>query len=184
MKQEVNKKIEEHWDKMVADSKQVAGYNYDKYGEDLLMFTLSEFLNKKPIEYQYKVAVTDNKLPNYIGRAMSLQIRSSTSMFWRYYRKGAYNSRGVYEAEHVENEDLYDSDYLMSPDKEKSAYDCMMWVMKNELDWYEKVIIEEIYLNKTPKKVFREKYGLPNNSFNKDLKKTITKFRKLCSQFT
>lgn len=182
---EINKRVEKHWGKMVKDSKQVSGYNYDQYGEDLLMFTLSEFLIKKPIDYQYQVAVVDGKLPNYIGRAMSQQIRSSTSTFWHRYRKNMYNTRGVYEAEEAINESLFDDvDYLLTPEKDRSNYDCMKWVLENELDWYEATIIQKLYFDKWTKKKFMETYGLPNNSFTKDLKRTIKKFQKLCKQFT
>lgn len=186
---EINKKVEEGWDKMVRDSKRVSGYNYNQYGEDLLMFTLSEFLTKKSVDYQYQVAVVDGKLPNYIGRAMSQQIKSSTSMFWHKYRKNMYNTRGVYEAEHDNRVDLNESeyddiDYNLTPDKDKSSYDCIKWVMENELDWYEATIIQKLYFDKWTKKQFMETYGLPNNSFTKDVKKTINKFRKLCKSFT
>lgn len=78
---EIDKKITEKYDRMVQDSKRIASYNYDQYGQDLLSHCLSEFLEKKPIDYQYQVAVVDNKLPNYMGRSMSMAIRSNTSTF-------------------------------------------------------------------------------------------------------
>ena len=182
-KKEINKKITEKYKRLVADSKRVAGYNYVNYGEDLLAHCLDEFMSKKTIDYQYQVAVVDNKLPNYIGRAMSMAIRSNTSTFWYKYRKEAYNSRGVYLAEHFENKTLYDADYNLAPDKEKSPEDCIQWVMDNELDWYESTIIDKIYLQKWTKKQFMSTYGLPLNSFNKDYKNTIKKFRQLCKHF-
>lgn len=186
-KKEVDKKVREGWSKMVKDSKQICGYNADKWADDLLAHCLSEFLLKKSIDYQYKVAVTDGKLPNYIGRSMSLQVRSSTSMFWHTYRKNMYNTRGTYEADTKENWDdseYQDVDYHLTPAKDRSAHDCMKYVMDNELDWYEKHIIEKLYFEKWTKKEFMEKYNLPVNSFNKDVKRTINKFKSLCKQFT
>ena len=181
-KLEIDKKITEKYDRMVSDSRRIASFNYDQYGQDLLAHCLSEFLEKKPIDYQYQVAVVDNKLPNYMGRSMSMAIKSNTSTFWHRYRKEQYKYRGVYLAEGKED-DTFSIEYNMQPDKDKSPLDCIHWVIENELDWYEGTIIDKIYLQKWSKKQFMSTYGLPLNSFNKDFKQTIKKFRKLCSHF-
>ena len=180
----INNKITECWDKMVRDSKQIAGTNFNRYGEDLLAHVLDEFLNKKDITYQYQVAVIDNKLPNFIGRNMSMQIRSKTSPFWHMYRKSLYNSRGAYLADSIDKIDESSAaDYNLIPEKDRTQSECVQWVLENELDWYEKIIIEKIYLEKWTRSKFQAFYNLPNNSLNKDIKSTLNKFRKLCSSF-
>ena len=183
---EINNKIVECYHKLVKDSKQVAGSNFEQYGDDLLSFCITEFLTKKDVDYQYQVAVIDDKLPNYIGRSMSMQIRSKTSPFYHTHRKSMYNSRGVYLAEtgEIDDSEYEDMDYRLSPPKERSTEDCVKWVMETQLDFYERTIIDKIYFQKWTKKRFMEYYGLPNNSFQKDLKKTINKFKTLCNTFT
>ncbi len=82
MRKEINAKVALWYPKMVKDSKQISGANFEKYGEDLLAHCLEDFLVNKSIDYQYKVAIKDNKLVNYIGYSMGIAIKSSSSPFW------------------------------------------------------------------------------------------------------
>ena len=183
-KSEINAKITECYDKLVSDSKRVAGTAYDTYGEDLLAHCLDELLTKKSIDYQYKLCCIDNKLPNYIGRNMAMQIKSHTSPFYHKYRKQGLNSRAVYLIDdNIDQSSSTSADYHLTPVKDRTPEDCVTWVLETQLNWYEKIIIEKIYINKWTRSAFQTYYKLPNNSLNKDIKSTINKFKKLCSQF-
>jgi hypothetical protein len=185
----INRKVEQHWDKLVKDSKQVSGYNYKNYGQDLLMFCISEFLTKKDLEYQYKVAVTDDKLPNYLGRAMSLNIRSSNSPFYSKYRKHMMNNRGLYEAEY-DNTVYKTVDYQPDePDygfdlekKHKSPVDCMEWAV-SQLDFYYGALVNKYYYQKYTIKEIAEYYEIPKDTIQQDLKKARKILRQHCNHF-
>ena len=92
---EINETIKRVYPKMIADYNRITTYNRKQY-EDLLPFCLAELITKKSIDYQYQLICVDKKLANYIGRSMSLNIRSNTSPFWQHYRRETYVSRGVY----------------------------------------------------------------------------------------
>lgn len=179
----VNHEVTRCWNKMLADAKRITSYNSDIF-EDLLPHVISEFLTKKPIDYQYKVCCIDKKLNNYIGRSMSLNLRSSSSTFWNKYRKEAYNSRGVYIVEYDEF-GTYDLDYIHDPDRkpeDMSPGECMFAAIDN-LNFYFKALITDYYLYDMTLIQMNEKYGITLTSLRKDIKKGIKQIQKHCSHF-
>lgn len=179
----INKEITIAYPKMYKDFLQITSFNCKQF-EDLLPFAISEFLTKKSLDYQYKVAVLDKKLVNYIGRSMSLNLRSNTSMFWNKYRKETYNSRGTYisEMEEAQNYGLvYTSDFdegVESISPEECAYAAF-----NKLNFYYRTLVEEHYINNMTIKAIRDKYGITSNSIRKDLKHGITLIQKHCKHW-
>jgi hypothetical protein len=180
MKLEIDRAIQIHWDKMVQDHKRITSYNHEMW-EDLLNFCLTEFLGKKSIEYQYKVAVTDNALPNYMGRSMSLNLRSSTSPFWTQYRREGYNSRGVYEVEEMENQELYyiQEDNIGLEIHEIDPYECVVYHI-DKLNFYDKQIINHHLIDNWTIKKISEHYNIPINGITKDIKRIKSKLKEHC----
>ena len=180
-KQAIDKEVTKCYPKMYADSLRITSYNHKQF-EDLLPHVLSEFLTKKDIDYQYKVAVIDKKLPNYIGRSLSLNLRSSTSTFWNKYRKEAYNSRGSYLVEYDGFND-YEWDEIVDPDKrieDMSPGECLYAAIDN-LDFYFKALITEYHLNDLTLVEINEKFKIPINSIRKDLKQGVKLIQQHCS---
>ena len=187
MRTMINLKVTQVYPKLLKDAKQVSGYNFNQYGYDLLYYTLEKFLCDKPVEYQYKVAITDNKLANYIGRAMSTHIKSSTSSFWHKYRKEAYNSRGVYEAEY-RTEDTpktleYSPDYINedfdSPYLSNDLGECVVWALNN-IHWYYRQILTDYYIENLTYMQIHKKYNISLNSIAQDIKKGHKLIKELC----
>ena len=182
MKVEINKKISQHWNKMVKDHKQITTYNSEMW-EDLLNFCLSEFLTKKSVEYQYKVAVIDDKLPNYIGRSMSLNIKSNTSPFWTTYRRDSYNFRGTYEAEVLENKELYHTqeDTIGLELHQIDPYSCVMYHIE-KLNFYDKQIINHYLIQEWTYKQISEYYNIPIGGITKDIKRIMKHLKDNCHE--
>ena len=189
MKKQINAKVTQWYAKMYRDSMQISGANFEKYGNDLLAYCLEDFLCNKDIEYQYKVAVQDNKLPNYIGYSMGLQIKSSSSPFWFRYRKEGYNSRGIYlaedgsveidpsvEIEVDEIDDEFDSPYYI-----KNDLDCVRYALE-QLHWYDRILVEEYYIKGVTFRDMHKKYNISLNSLKKDINKALAKIKNICSQ--
>ena len=179
----INKEITRCYPKMLADSLRITSYNH-KIFEDLLPFVISEFLTKKDIDYQYKVAVIDKKLANYIGRSMSLNLRSSTSTFWNKYRKEGYNSRGTYIVEYDEFKD-YQWDEIVDPERQvedMSPGECLYAAIDN-LDFYYKALITEYYIHDLTLVEINQKYKIPISSVRKDLKQGVKLIQKHCSHW-
>ena len=185
-REQINAKVTQWYPKMYKDSMQIAGANFEKYGNDLLAYCLEDFLCNKSLEYQYKVSCQDDKLPNYIGYSMSLQIKSSSSPFWFRYRKEGYNSRGIYLAEDgsveigpsveigEEMDDEFDSPYYV-----KNDLDCLRYAL-TQIHWYDKILIEEYYIKGMTYASLHKKYGITINSLKKDIDSALTKIRKIC----
>ncbi len=179
----VNRAITQAYPKMYKDFKRITSYNSDQY-EDLLAFCISEFLTKKPLDYQYKLCCLDKKLPNYMGRAMSLNIKSSTSPFWNHYRKNGYNSRGVYLVEYDEFQ-VYEWDEIVDPDqdlKDVSPFECMHIAIE-QLDFYHKALITDYYFLNLNYKQIREKYGITLSSIRKDIQVGVKLIQEKCKHF-
>ena len=185
-REQINAKVALWYQKMYRDSKQISGTNFEKYGNDLLAYCLEDFLCNKDLEYQYKVSCIDDKLPNYMGRSMALQIKSSTSPFWFKYRKEGYNSRGIYLVEDGREEidplieigeemDVeFDSPYYV-----KNDLDCLRYAL-TQIHWYDKILIEEYYLKGMTYASLHKKYNITINSLKKDINKALTNIKKLC----
>jgi hypothetical protein len=187
MRDAINFRIIQVYPKLLKDAKQVSGYNFSKYGDDLLAYTLEKFLCDKTTKYQYQVVVIDDKLPNYIGRAMSLHIRSHTSPFWHRYRKEAYNSRGVYEAEYgdtkngkpLDNQLDYVDDEFDTPSHFKDLHECMLWAINN-IHFYYKQLMTDYYLNNLTYHQMHLKYNITLNSIKKDMIQGQKLIKELC----
>jgi len=179
----INKEITIAYDKMYKDFLRIASFNSKQF-EDLLPFTISEFLTKKSLDYQYKVVVIDKKLVNYIGRSMSLHLRSSTSCFWTKYRRESYNSRGTYISE-VEEAQKYGFDKIVDYDnkaEEISPEECLDAAL-NKLNFYYKTLVTEYYFNNMTIRDIRNKYGITSNSIRKDIKHGLSLLQEHCKNW-
>lgn len=188
MRKEINAKVALWYPKMVKDSKQIAGANFDKYGEDLLAHCLEDFLVNKSIDYQYKVAIKDNKLVNYIGYSMGIAIKSSSSPFWFKYRKEAYNSRGIYLVEdgREEIDPLIEMGEEMDVEFDSPAYvkndlDCVRYALE-QLHWYDSHLINDYFIKGLTYQDMHKKYNISLNSLKKDINKALVKIKNICSQ--
>ncbi len=180
----VNIAIEKSYPKLYQDFRRITSYNHQQF-EDLLLFCVHEFLTKKSIDYQFKVAVIDNALPNYFGRSMSLNLRSSTSPYWHKYRQEGYISRGVYEFEtdsqfvQGEFDEIKD---MLSPATEIDPYECMMQAI-DKLDFYHKPLLIDYYLNGMTFTQMKEKYGIHLPYLKKAVTSAIKQIQQHCKHF-
>jgi len=178
MRDAINREITLAYPKMCQDEKRITSYNYHLYS-DLLSFVLSEFLSKKDIHYQYKVCCIDKKILNYIGRSMSLNLRSSTSPYWSHIRKDSYNYRGLYLAE--TDKSYVNGDYDEITVNEDDDYGCML-IQLEKLDFYHKPLIIDYYLKNMTYEQLNKKYGIAlrhlRQAINEGLKIIKTECRK------
>ena len=170
--------ITKDYPKLVADAKRITSYNAEQF-EDLLPFCITELLTKKPLTYLYKLIVLDKALPNYMGKSMSLNIRSSTSPFWSKYRKQMYNNRGVYLAE---TEDAYvNGQYDEIEISEDSNYECMM-EQPNKMNFYNQAILTDYFIYEMTDQQLNKKYGISLNNLRKAVDEGLAIIRDACKQ--
>jgi hypothetical protein len=152
----INHAISKHYPKMLKDEKRITSYNYHLYS-DLLSFCMEQFLTKKPLDYQYKVCVTDDAILNFMGRSMSLNLRSSTSPYWSHIRKDSYNYRGVYLAE--TDKSYINGHFDEITISEDDDFNCMLTQL-DKLDFYHKPLITDYYLKGMTYDQLNKKYGI------------------------
>ena len=172
----INIAISKHYPKMLLDEKRITSYNYHLYS-DLLSFCLEEFLCKKDINYKYKVCVTDDAILNYMGRSMSLNLRSSTSPYWSHIRKDSYNYRGVYLAE--TDKSYVNGDYDEITINEDADYECML-IQLDKLSFYHKPLIIDYYLKNMTYAQLNKKYGIALRHLNQAINEGINIIRTEC----
>lgn len=179
MRDMINIAITKHYPKMLKDEKRITSYNYHLYS-DLLSFCMEQFLTKKTLDYKFQVCVTDDKILNYMGRSMSLNLRSNTSPYWSNIRSESYNYRGVYLAE-------TDKDYINGKFDEiklieSDSYDCMLAAL-DKLDFYHKPLITDYYLNGMTYVQMNKKYRITLFSLKKAVDNGIELMRQHCNKF-
>jgi hypothetical protein len=177
---EINNIISKEYPKMLADYQRISSYNKKQY-EDLLPFCIAELLGKKPLDYIYKLVVLDGKICNYIGRSMSLNIRSNTSPFWAHYRKETYVSRGVYLTDNEQEADYQNDDFDLEL-HEQSPRECMHYAIE-QLDFYHRAIITDYYLNDHTYNELHDKYGITLSSLKKAVNTAIKLIQQHCKNF-
>jgi len=138
-------------------SQNIAKDGMNGYSEELLSHCVIWFL-ERPREQKIQM-LQDNKIENYILRCCSMQLKSSTSPFYREARKFRM---GIRNAELPEMFDT--STYL----EDNELYECMMREIK-ELHWYYQRLIEEKWNNKLTYQDLRKKYGITLASLKNDL---------------
>jgi len=156
MRDMINREITLAYPKMRQDEKRITSYNYHLYS-DLLSFVLAEFLGKKSIPYQYKVCCIDKKILNYVGRSMSLNLRSSTSPYWSHIRRDSYNYRGVYLAE--TDKAYINGNYDEMEINEDDNYNCML-IQLDKLSFYHRPLIIDYYIEGMTYAQLHKKYGI------------------------
>jgi len=175
----INSAITKAYPKMRKDEKRITSYNYHLYS-DLLSFCLEQFLCKKPIDYQFKVCVTDDAILNFMGRSMSLNLRSSTSPYWSHIRRDSYNYRGLYLAE--SDKDYVTGNYDIIQEQEMDNQDCVLQALE-QLDFYHKPLLTDYYLNGLNYSQLNKKYNISPNHLKKAIDKGISIIRQQCKQF-
>lgn len=172
----VRDEITKIYPQLVINIQKTCGYNTQRWGDDLLALSVLFFL-EKPLETQLKV-IQDGKLENYITFIASLQVRSGTSKFFNDYRRFTASIREflpnyAYEYDKVEFPEPFE-------DEETEVMSCIKYHME-ELNPYEKMLINERVMEGKTFKEISEQYDIPYSSLTRQTEETLNKLKKLCS---
>ena len=150
-------------------SNNIAKDGMSEYSEELLSVCVESFLTRTP--EQQEQMLQDGKIPNFILRCCSFQIKSSTSPFYRESRRFKMSVR-----EQKDIPEVADESHLL---EDRDDYQCMMRAIE-ELNWYHRVILTEKWFNKLSYQQLREKYGITLQSLRNDLSLAYEIIRKKC----
>jgi hypothetical protein len=178
MRDMINREITLAYPKMLLDEKRITSYNYHLYS-DLLSFVLAEFLGKKSIQYQFQVCCINKKVLNYIGKSMSLNLRSSSSPYWNQIRKQSYNYRGVYLAE--TDQAYITGQYDEITIAEDADFECML-IQLEKLDFYHKPLLVDYYIQGMTFIQLNKKYGISLRHLREAINKGLEIIRTECKK--
>ena len=161
LNKEINKWFDKNYDSLLYQVKTyICKDGMSMYSEELLSHVILWTLERSHDMKAQMLA--DNKLENYILRTCGLQLRSSTSPFYREARRFKMSARsGVSEIDDIEDEGI-------SSVEGDPQYQCMIREMEN-MHWYYKKLLEEKWINGLTLQDMRIKYGITLASLRHDL---------------
>jgi len=155
--------------------RKTCGAGHYKWGDDLLAMCLEMFLEKET-DYIYKV-YQDGKLENFITFMMGFQLKSSSSRFYHRYRKEFEKTRDLLPNYALRQERVAFNDAFS--DEPSMLYTCMKREIEN-LNPYEKMIVNEIMLDKQKFNFISKKYNINYYSLKKDYKRLKDQISNKC----
>jgi hypothetical protein len=172
LNKEINKWFNKNYDSLLYQVKtHICKDGMRMYSEELLSHVILWTLERSHDMKAQMLA--DNKLENYILRTCGLQLRSSTSPFYREARRFKMSARsGVSEIDDILDEGI-------SSVEGDPQYQCMIREMEN-MHWYYKKLLEEKWLNGLTLQDMRIKYGITLASLRHDLNLAYDIIRTKC----
>ena len=174
----ITKEMAELYPQLQINCKKVCGSGYQLWGDNLLPHIITEFLSMN-LDKQYKILVEDNAGEFYITRSMAMSLKSSTSSFWRIYRRDIGSYRELLPDYRYPSLVESDDDVNVSEVKE-----CLRFHVDNTLDFYDRYLIQEHYYNGANLSTISENTGIQPYRVTADIKKALKKLKKLCGELS
>jgi len=172
----IRKRLEEIYPQLKINCKKVCGSGYDLWGSNLLPHIISEFLSIN-LDKQYRIMVQDDAGEFYITRSMAMSLKSSTSSFWRIYRRDSNSFRELLpDYRYPKHVDDYEEEDITE------VKECLRYHVDNTLDFYDKYLVQEHYYNGTNLSTISENTGIQPYRVTADIKKALKKLKKLCGK--
>ena len=174
----VDEALSSVYDQLYINALKVCTFNYSRWGQDLVAYVVSYFLNL-PLKKQYEVVVTPSakvsSLERYLTSAMSLAIRSSTSPFYTKYRKPMEKSRELYPD--------YDYSAIIGYASEEEDWwgkmkDSLPALIK-QLNFYDRYIIQKHYLEQLTIQEIHEITNITTYRLSRDIKIALIHLKEL-----
>jgi hypothetical protein len=174
----VRTELEKIYPQLVINARNTCGAGYNKHGDDLLAMCI-EFYLEKPIEYQLKV-IDDGKLENFITHMMGFQLKLGTTKYFHHYRKFSERMREFFPGYAYAGENVT----FPKPfeDEPSELMMCMKQVI-DKLNPYEKMIVDELIINKQKYSYVSKKYKIAYGHLKKDKVNLIKKIKQSCQHW-
>lgn len=175
IEERLNKWVSENYQWLKREiSKNIANGKMSDYAEDLLHHIILDLYKMNPEKIEGMLE--NGKLKYYVLRGAALQIKSSTSPFYRTHRRQKTWARsglldtGKYNTETYELED---------PDNQEELYDCFQRALK-EIHWYQRTLLEKKIIEGQTYQQIYEYYNISKNHLIKDINIALDEVRKIC----
>lgn len=176
--QYVRDELERVYPQLLINERKILGDGYDAYGGDLMAVAI-EFFLKKPVEQQLKT-IQEGKLENFITFIANVQAKRSSTYFYKHYRDHSTRARDLF------GDYIYLANQL--PDEEEPEpyndplHHCIQKVI-SKLNPFEKMLVQEKWLDKKMYKTIAAKYDIPERSLAYGCDKLRAKIKRLCGQY-
>lgn len=149
------------------------------YAEDLLHHIILDLYKLK--EEKITQMIEDDKLRWYILRGCGLQLRSSSSPFYRLHRKELMQARENYDhtTEHIFVTGKGILEQVYEPYDGDPLYVCM-WEKFEELHWYQKTLMQRYWIEGWNLTKLHQTYNISKIHLTKDLNEAMNYIRKKC----
>lgn len=180
--EKINKFVSENYKWLMKEvKKNITKGKMGEYAEDLLHHVILDLY--KMDEGKITQLLDDDKMKWYILSGCGLQLRSSTSPFYRVHRRNKMSARENYsggedhEFHFSGTKGILEQEY--QPYEGDPLYECMMIEIEC-LHFYYRTLIEDKWLRGMTLNEMREKYNITLSSLSKDLKVAYAIIREKC----
>ena len=173
----VRKELDKLYPQLEINARKTAGAAFPKYGYDLIAVAI-EFFLKKPIEKQLEAFET-GKAENFITFIMSMQLKSGSSFFYTHYRRFHEKQREFFPNYRYPNKDF---DTTLGYPEEDPSVTCIK-KMVEDLDPYERMLFNEVIIEKKTLKEIKEKYNINFHHLSRDVKAIKQRIKTKCQKF-
>jgi len=151
-----------------------------EYATDLLHHIILDLYNMN--EDKITQMIDDDKLRWYVLRGCALQLKSSTSPFYRTHRKEKFQSRENF----VHNGDESFSgkgilEQIYEPYSGDDLWDCFQREMDN-LHWYQKTLMNRYWMENWTLDEMYKHYNISKTHLIRDLNKAMDTIRENCKE--
>ena len=160
----------DNYNQMQINVHKVCGYSLaaiDKWGSDIIPYVWETF-RKMDLDKQYHI-ITEGKPEYYLTRAMALSIKSSTSMFYREYRKF---SRASDEFTISYHDQKWNEDWERREKNDKVIQDAL-----DKLNFYDRFLIQAYYFEGLNAYKIADKTTITASTVSKDIKKALKRLK-------
>ena len=166
----IRQRLSDLYPQMKINQWKVFGYSQvaeEKWGGDLIPYVYETFL-KMNVDKQYEIA-TEGNLEYYLTRAMSLSLKSSTSMFYTTYRKFSRKSDEVSLNRH---DKPFESTWELREQQIAKVKEAMQ-----DLDYYDKYLVSQYYIEGNTSKHIAKITGISPATVGRSLKTALKRLK-------
>lgn len=177
IKERLNKWVEEHYQWLLQQiGKNISNGKMRDYTTDLLHHIIIDLYKMDPAKIE---GMLDNdKLKWYVLRGAALQLKSSTSPFYRTHRREKMSARsGMIDTGGYDHVGAYDIDPQV--DDEEELMDCFERAMK-QIHWYHRALLEKKIMEGNTYQELYEHYNISKTHLIKDINAGLSEIREIC----
>lgn len=184
IEERINEFVSQNYNWLMSEvKKNIAKGKMSEYAEDLLHHVILDLY--KMDEGKITQLLNDEKMKWYILSGCGLQLRSSTSPFYRVHRKTKMSSRENYTSGTSDYEFSFSGnkgilEQIYEPYEGDPLFECMQEEI-DSLHFYYRTLLQDKWIRGMTLNEMREKYNITLSNLTKDIKIAYAIIREKCN---